>query len=67
MGQTQYYLFVSRPLSFDEDMENSDEGMIGKILHAARVNHKEVKAKIQEGQDEIKAQIKDAHAKIDSI
>ena len=36
--QSYHYLFVSMPVSFQDDTINEDEGMIGKILHAARVN-----------------------------
>ena len=37
--------------------------MIGKILHAARVNHKATETRFDENQ----AEIKDARAKIDEI
>ena len=61
--QTYYYLFASVPLSLEEDTNNEDEGMIGKILHAARVNQKEVNTRFDENQEGIK----DARSKIDAI
>ena len=30
------------PLSYEDDANNEDEGMIGKILHATRSDFKEV-------------------------
>ena len=40
--QTYHYLFVSMPLGYEDDANNEDEGMIGKILHATRSDFKEV-------------------------
>ena len=36
-----HYLFVSMPLSFEDDTNNEDEGMIGKILKVVRAVNKE--------------------------
>lgn len=38
---TYHYLFVSMPLSFEDDTNNDDEGMIGKILKVVRAVNKE--------------------------
>ena len=53
--QTYHYLFISVPLSYEDDTNNEEEGMIGKILNSARTNHKEneirfenTRAKIEE-------------------
>ena len=45
--QTYHYLFVSMPLSYEDDANNEDEGMIGKILHATRSDFKEVSKKFE--------------------
>ena len=39
--QTYHYLFISMPLSFEDETNNEDEGMIGKIVNVTRNNHKE--------------------------
>ena len=36
--QEYHYLFVSMPLNFEDDTNNEDEGMIGKILNDSRKN-----------------------------
>ena len=50
--QTYHHLFVSLPVSFLDDANNEDEGMVGKILHASRMSHKEIKAEIKARFDE---------------
>ena len=39
--QSYHYLFISMPLSFEDETNIEDEGMIGKILNVVRNNHKE--------------------------
>ena len=51
--QTYHYLFISMPLSFEDDTNNEDEGMIGKIVNVARTNHKENQNAIHENHKEI--------------
>ena len=36
--QEDHYLFASMPLNYEEDVDNEDEGMIGKILNDSRKN-----------------------------
>ena len=58
-------------------MNNEDEGMIGKILHAARINHQEIsnrfdqiKTRSDENQIEItdtRSNIEEIQAKVDAI
>ena len=50
---TYHYLFVSMPLSFEDDTNNDDEGMIGKILKIVRAVNKENQTGIQENRDKI--------------
>ena len=40
--QTYHYLFASMPVGFLDDTCTEEEGMIGKILYAARVSHQEI-------------------------
>lgn len=40
------YIFASIPYNFGDEGDNDDEGMIGKILYSARMNHKENQEKI---------------------
>ena len=40
------YIFASIPYNFGDEGDNDDEGMIGKILYSARMNHKESQEKI---------------------
>ena len=61
--QTYHYLFISMPMSFEDDTNNEDEGMIGKIVNVARNNHKENQNAIQKNEKAIQ----DANAKIDAI
>ena len=63
--QAYHYLFVSMPLGLEEDTNNEDEGMIGKILSVARANHKEVNTKIEEAQAKNVAKQEKIDAKID--
>ena len=51
------------PLSYEDETNNEDEGMIGKIVNVARTNHKEN----QEASQANQKAIQDAHAKIDLI
>ena len=44
------------PLSYEDETNIEDEGMIGKIVNVARNNHKENQKAIE-----------DAHAKIDAL
>ena len=67
--QTYHHLFVSLPVSYLDDANNEDEGMIGKILHASKMSHKEIKAEIKarfdenkESTDDNRASIQEAHA-----
>ena len=50
-----HYLFVSMPLSFEDDTNNEDEGMIGKILNVVRNNHKENQEKALDANSKIDA------------
>ena len=36
------------PLNYEDDTNNEDEGMIGKVLNDARKNQKETSEKIEE-------------------
>ena len=45
--QTYSYLFVSMPLSYGEEANIEQEGMVGKLLNVARRHHKEVSDDIQ--------------------
>ena len=36
--EKEHFLFISMPLNYEDDMDNVDEGMIGKILNDARKN-----------------------------
>ena len=38
------------PLSYEDDGNNEDEGIIGKILNSTRANHKEVTTKFEDVQ-----------------
>ena len=65
--QEYHYLFASMPLNYEEDVDNEDEGMIGKILNDSRKNQKEITEKFEENQQGIKdakAGIKNAEAGI---
>ena len=53
-AQTYHYLFVSMPLSYEDDANNEDEGMIGKILHATRSDFKEVSKSADSNHSEVK-------------
>ena len=44
--QTYHYLFISMPLSYGEDSNVEQEGMVGKLLNVARKHHKEVSDEI---------------------
>ena len=50
-------------LNFEDDIDNEQEGMIGKILSVARANHEIANQRFDKNQ----AGIKDAHAKIEKI
>ena len=65
--QEYHYLFASMPLNYEEDVDNEDEGMIGKILNDSRKNQKEITEKFEKTQEGIKnaeAGIKEAQTKI---
>ena len=69
--QTYHYLFISMPLSYEDDANNEEEGMIGKILNSARTNHKETEIrfentskKIEETQEKMDAKIEETQEKI---
>ena len=46
--QEYHYLFVSMPLSYEDETNNEDEGMIGKILNDSRKNQKDITEKFIE-------------------
>ena len=51
-------------------MNNEDEGMIGKILHAARINHQEISNRfdqIKTRSDENQIEITDTRSNIEEI
>ena len=62
--QTYHHLFMSIPLSYEDDTNNEDEGMVGKILNVARAHHKENQATIQKNHKENQKEIQDAKAEI---
>lgn len=41
------------PLNLQDDTINEDEGMIGKIVHAAKMNHSVIKTILEENQAQI--------------
>ena len=59
--QTYHYLFISMPLSFEDDTNNEDEGMIGKIVNVAKNNHKENQKAIEENHKENQKAIQENH------
>ena len=65
--QEYHYLYASMPLNYEEDVDNEDEGMIGKILNDSRKNQKEITEKFEKNQEGFKnteAGIKDAKTEI---
>ena len=44
---------MSIPLSYEDDTNNEDEGMIGKILNVARAHHKENQKEMKDAQGKI--------------
>ena len=48
-----YYLFISKPLNYEDDVNVEDEGMIGKVLYDSRKNQKETNARFEESKNEI--------------
>ena len=60
-----HYLFVSMPLSYEDDTKNEDEGMIGKILNVVRTNHKDADSKIDAMQEKLEKKIDEKIDKVD--
>ena len=57
--QSYHYLFITKPLTIEEDRNDEWDGMTGTVLKAVRINHKTVTeqaaANFQENKDQIKA------------
>ena len=49
------------PLSYEDETNIEDEGMIGKIVNVARMHHKDA----QENQEKMKKQIEAMQEKVD--
>ena len=63
--QTYRYLFVSMALNFEDDIDNEQEGMIGKILNLNRKHHKEAQRYNEKKFDEHSVKIEKNQMKID--
>ena len=44
---------MSIPLSYEDETNNEEEGMVGKILNVARTHHKESQKEIQDAKTKI--------------
>ena len=55
------------PLNYEEDTNNEDEGMIGKLVNVARTNHRDSQAKIDENQGKVEAVHEELKKQIDQM